>query len=250
MAQGSYNLGGEEVKQESSWRYLMMLLLATLILSSLVLYYFIGPDVDEFQGNKPRPTISDDMVEIRIDDVVLSVPANYTELPRDRRSGEREQLFLYAAWPRMEGYTRARHTDFTENRPDSRRIDITIGVKRNPFSELQRLEIQYTPHLVDAEGTPYEHDLTKYVFKSGTAENPASGYSDKELYTGIATTGEKAVLFCYPEDPDRVLPPECFREFELTSGVYVKYRFKRPYLSEWRKIDQGVKRLVGGLQGG
>jgi hypothetical protein len=249
MAQGSYQLGGEEVKQESSWRYPLIILFATLFLCVIFLYHYVGPDVDEIQGNKPRPTISEDLIEIAVGDVDLRVPSNYTVFPRDRRPGERELLTLFASWPRMEGFSTSRRSDFIENEPDARRIDVLIGLKRIPFNEQDRLRILYLPQTVDPAGSPYEHGLTRYTFRQGTIETPASGYSDKMMLTGTASSGETAVFFCYPEDETGAVSPECFREFDLTNDVTVKYYFKQPYLAEWQRIDEGVKRLVGGLRG-
>ena len=249
MAKGSYNLGGEEVKQESSWRYPLIILLTTLVLCVIFLYVYVGPDVDELQGNKPRPTISDEMLDIVVGDVSLDVPANYTVFPRDRRAGARENLSLFASWPRMEGYSPSRREDFIENEADARRIDILIASKKSPFTEEQRLDILYLPQTVDMSGSPFEHGLTRYSFRQGTPEEPASGYSDREMFIGRTEQGEQVVLFCYPEGQTDAVPPECFREFDLTAQVSVTYYFKRPYLQEWSRIDEGVKRLVGGLRG-
>ncbi|MEM9232652.1 MAG: hypothetical protein AAGA69_00255 [Pseudomonadota bacterium] len=249
MAQGSYQLGGDEVKQESSWRYPLIILFATLILCVIFLYHYVGPDVDEIQGNKPRPTISEELIDISVGDIDLRVPANYTVFPRDRRPGERELLTLFSSWPRMEGYAPSRRNDFIENEADARRIDLLIGLKQMPFNEEQRLDILYLPQTVDSAGSPYEHGLTRYTFKQGTPENPASGYSDREMLIGETASGETAVFFCYPESENGAVPPECFREYDLTETVSVKYYFKRPYLAEWQRIDEGVKRLVGGPAG-
>lgn len=244
MARQSYNLGGEEVKEESSWRYPLIILITTLALCVVFMYYFFGPDVDELQGNKPRPTIADEEFSILIGDVTLSVPANYTRFPRDRRNGQRETLDLYASWPRMDGYAPARRQDFVENEPDSRRIDILVAVKKTPFTERQRLDILYLPQTIEPAGTPHEHNLTRYTFRQGSADTPASGYSDKEMFTGFLGNGEKVVLFCYPEVDNDAVSPDCYREFDFTDQVSVKYYFKRPYLAEWTRIDQGVKSLL------
>ncbi|WOI54606.1 hypothetical protein [Parvularcula sp. LCG005] len=248
MAQGSYNIGNEEVKEESSWRYPMILFFATLVLCVVFLYHYVGPDVEEIQGNKPRPTINDELIAITIGKQTFNVPANYTVFPRDRRPGEREVLALYASWPRMDGYVPARRNDFVENEADARRLDILIQQKKTPFDELERLEVLYRPHLLDREGTPYDHGLTQFSFRQGSELAPASGYSDKELFLGETAAEETAVIFCYPADADRVVPPECFREYDLTPTVTVKYYFKRPYLAEWRRIDEEVHTLIDNFQ--
>ncbi|ADM09839.1 hypothetical protein PB2503_08929 [Parvularcula bermudensis HTCC2503] len=250
MAQGSYQIGGEEVREENSWRYPLMLLVATLVLSAVFLYYYFGPDVEEIAGNKLRPTIADDTITATVGGIDFEVPANYTLYPKDRRNGDREVLALFASWPRFDGFTPSRRRDFIENATDSRRIDIEIALAPLPFSEADRLEIQYKPHLADQEGQPFDYGLTHYRFKSaGEITGAPSGYTDKELFLGEASDGQMAVLFCYLEDPSGVIPSECYRTYDLSRTVSVKYKFKKEYLSEWRDIDAGIRNLIADFAG-
>jgi hypothetical protein len=235
---------GEVIKEESSWRYPLTIFLITLLLSALFLYVYVGPGVDDLQGATPKPTVSDERTIITVGDLSLSVPASHTIYPRDRRPGERDALPLYASWPRMEGYTPGRKTDFAENKPNSRRIDIVIERKNSPFSETERLEVLYLPQTVDRRGVPFDHGLTQYGFRQGSATRPASGYADKEMLIGEASDGARAVLFCYRETQDQIVPPDCFRQYDVTPRVTVKYYFKKPYLPEWRKIDERVRAFV------
>ncbi|WP_031551967.1 hypothetical protein [Parvularcula oceani] len=245
-----YTVGGDEIREESSWRYPLLIFFITLVLCVVVLYHYVGPDVDDLQGLTPKPTVSDDRTVITVGDVSFSVPANYTVYPRDRRPGEREALSLYASWPRMDGYTPARRADFVENRADAPRIDIVIEKRNLPLSEADRLELLYRPQAIEREGVPAAHDLTRFTFPAGTPTNPASGYVDKEMLLGTAEDGKQAILFCYKDTGDKIVPPDCYRQYELTEGVSVKYYFKRPYLPEWREIDTKVRRFVADLAGG
>ena len=87
----------------------------------------------------------------------------------------------------------------------------------------------------------------KYEFKDQRANVPTSGYSGTELYLGETADKQILAIFCF-KDRDDVPSPECWRELELTKGVTLTYRFKRPYLAEWRKIDDEVRSFVMGLQ--
>ena len=246
----NYTATGEEIREESSWRYPLTILVITLILSGLFLYIYVGPGVDDLQGVTPKPTISDERTQLSVADVTLSVPASHTIYPRDRRPGEREALPLWAAWPRMDGYTPARKTDFTENRPNSRRIDIVVEQNNSPFGELERLEVLYLPQTIDQRGIPDDHDLLRYTFRQGSETQPASGYADKTMYLGEAADGARAVIFCYRGEGDGIVPPDCYRQYDLTEAVTVKYYFKRPYLAEWRRIDERVRGFVSDLRTG
>jgi len=244
----SYSVGGEEVREESGWRYPIIIFIATLLLSAFVLVYYFGPTPEEIAGDVPRPSLSETSAVITVGDLAFDVPANHTVYPKDRRAGEREVLALYAAWPRMDGYTPSRRTDFVENRPNSRRIDVVIETNNTPFNERRRLEVLYKKHVTDAGGVPFEHGLTKYEFASSSSLTPGVGYEDRVMYVGGEDDRVDAVIFCYKEDPTEQIPQECFRTFDLSEDVWVRYFFKAPYLPEWRKIDAAVQQFVDDLR--
>ncbi len=248
--QSNYGIGGDEVREESGWRYPLLIFIATLILSAFVLAYYFGPSADELAGDVPRPSVSENAVTINVGNLSFEVPENHTVFPRDRRPGVRESLALYAAWPRMDGYTPSRRSDFIENRANSRRIDILIEENNTPFDEKQRLEILYKQHVTEAGGVPFEHGLTRYEF--GTASNltPAAGYQDRIMYVGRNEAGEEVVLFCYDHADEDLIPPDCFRIYDMTEDVWVRYIFKEVYLPEWRRIDSAVQKFVAELQNG
>ncbi len=238
--------GGEEIKEESSWRYPLAIFLATLFLCAIFLYYYVGPSVNELGGNTPSPAISEEPVALSINGSNFSVPANYTVYPRDRRGGERDEVILYALWPTFSGYSPQRRTEFVEDGPDIRRIDLTIAARTSPFNEAERIERLYIPLTTDARGVRTPLQLLKYDFKERHTNVETNGYSDTELYIGEAADGSVLALFCY-EQKDEIRNPDCWREYELNETVTVIYRFKRPYLSEWRKIDADVRTFVKGL---
>lgn len=242
-----YGFGGEEIKEESSWRYPLGIFIATLVLCAIFLYYYVGPSVDEFSGNTPSPAISEEPVTFTVGGAAFTAPANYTVYPRDRRGGERDEVALYALWPTFSGYTPARRDDFTENAEDTRRIDITIAARTSLFTEGERIDVLYLPQTVDQRGQRTPYQLVKYSFRDRRANVPSNGYADTELFIGETAEGEVMALFCFDERAE-IRSPECWREYELTPTVTVTYRFKRPYLPEWRSIDAEVRAFVEGLR--
>jgi hypothetical protein len=242
----SYGFGGEEIREESSWRYPLAIFFATLILCAIFLYHYVGPGVDEIQGATPKPTISEEKIRMTIGERVFAIPANYTIYPKDRRNGEKDRVDIYLVWPTMNGYSPARRAEFVENTPRSRRIDVTIGERRSVFSEEQRLESLYLPHVIDKTGQPDNYQLTRFTFKEGRTNAPTNGYNNKDLFVGTADDGSTLVLFCYQKVFNEI-PPECWRELELSENVSIKYTFKREYLPEWKEIDTQVRRFLFGL---
>lgn len=241
-----YGFGGEEIKQESSWRYPLGIFIATLALCAIFLYYYVGPSVDEFSGNTPSPSISEEPVAFSVGGAAFSVASNHTVFPRDRRGGEREEVWLYALWPTLAGYTPARREDFIENANDTRRIDIVLSRRTSSFTEAQRIESLYMPQTNDPRGVRTPFQLIKYTFRDQRANVPTNGYSNTDLFLGETADGDVAAFFCFQERAD-IISPECWREYEYSQSVTVSYRFKRPYLSEWQAIDARVREFIASL---
>ncbi|MEM1379494.1 MAG: hypothetical protein AAGH41_02600 [Pseudomonadota bacterium] len=244
----SYSIGGEEVREESGWRYPLIIFVATLLLSAFVLVYYFGPSPEEIAGDVPRPSLAEDSVVITVGGLSFDIPAKHTLYPRDRRPGERQSLALYAAWPRMDGYTPSRRSDFVENRANSRRIDVIIETNNTPFEEQQRFDILYKRHVTDAGGVPFDHGLTKYEFANASSLAPGAGYEDRVMFVGETEAGDNAVLFCYDFGDDELIPKDCYRTYDITEEVWVRYFFKEPFLPEWRKIDAAVHEFVEDLR--
>lgn len=241
-----YGIGDSEIKRESSWRYPLGIFMATLVLCAIFLYYYVGPSVEDFSGNTPSPAITEEPVRVEIGGVIFSPAANYTVYPRARRGGARDEVVLYALWPTMNGYTPAQRKEFIENAPDTRRIDITISKRSSMFTENERFERLYLPQTVDARGVRTPYQLTKFTFKDQRANVPTNGYADTELFVGTDESEAMAAIFCFKEKED-VNSPECWREYEYGGTIEVSYRFKRPYLPEWRALDAAVHEFVAGL---
>ena len=242
----SYGFGGEEIREESSWRYPFGIFIATLVLCAIFLYYYVGPSVDDLSGNVPSPAISEEPIRFSVNEATFSVPTNYTVFPRDRRGGDRDQVWLYALWPTMAGYSPARRSAFVENAPDTGRIDILIQTRLSAFTEQERIELLYTPQTIDNRGTRTPYQLVKYEFADQRDTVPTNGYSGTELFLGETTSDSIMALLCFKEI-DTLPSPECWREYELSDTVSVTYRFKRPYLPEWRAIDARVREFVDDL---
>jgi len=245
MAKGG-GFSSEEIREESSWRYPLGIFLATLALCAVFLYIYVGPSVDDFSGNAPNPSLNEEPVEFTVNGVLFRAPSNYTVYPRDRRGGERDEVSLYALWPTLTGFSPARREEFLENKKDTRRIDIMIFARKSAFDEQERIDVLYMPQTNDRRGARTPLQLVKYTFKDARMNVPTNGYSDTELFLGQTDKGRTMALFCFEERED-IRSPDCWREFELTEGVSVSYRYKRRLLEEWKAIDAKVTAFVEAL---
>ncbi|NNE40294.1 MAG: hypothetical protein HKN14_05180 [Marinicaulis sp.] len=238
--------GGNEVKEESSWRYPIGIFFAILFLSAIFLYYYVGPSVDEFKGDVPSPAISEEKISVTVGGHTFATPANFTVYPRARRGGVRDELSLYMLWPTKTGYSPANRKEFIENAPDTRRINIDITNRPPIYSEGERIEKLYLPQTVDPAGAPTPYKLTKFVFKEQRADVPTNGYADSELFVGADANDNLIALFCFKERGPNA-SPDCWRTYEYSDKITVSYRFKRPYLPEWPQIDAEVRQFVADL---
>ncbi len=241
-----YGFGGEEIKQESSWRYPIGIFLATLILCAIFLYYYVGPSVEEFKGDLPSPAITEEAVSVQIANRTFAPAANYTVYPRARRGGARDEVSLYALWPNMSGYSPGNRREFVDDDPQTRRINMIISKRSISITEAERLDALYLPHTVDKGGVPTPYQLMKFTFSERRANVPTNGYADTELFVGTDEDDNVIALFCFKERTD-ITSPECWRTYDYSDTVEVTYRFKRPFLPEWRKIDSEVRQYIAGI---
>ena len=241
-----YGFGGDQVKEESSWRYPIGIFFATIVLCVIFLYYYLGPSVDEFKGDLPSPSITEEEISVQIASHTFAPAANYTVYPRGRRGGRREELTLYALWPTLDGYTPANRREFVDDDPRTRRIYITIAERNSRLTESDRLETLYLPSVQDRRGIRTPYQLTKYTFEEARSNVPTNGYAGTELFVGADSEENTIVLFCF-EERDDIPSPECWRSYEFSNDVTITYRFKRPYLPEWRAIDEKIRAFVGDL---
>jgi len=239
----NYGFGGDEVKEESSWRYPIGIFLATLILCAIFLYYYVGPSVNDLNGTVPSPTISEEPVSFTVADTKFSIPANYTVFPRERRGGEFDSFSLYLLWPTLSGYAPSWKYEFIDDTPDTRRINISISAKHTLFSEADRIQRLYLPNTVDQRGSRTPYRLNRYKFRPERDNVPTNGYANTTLFLGEASNGQTLALFCYVEIPS-IPNPDCWREYELSENLSVTYRFKRPFLAEWKEIDTRVREFI------
>lgn len=143
----------------------------------------------------------------------------------------------------MDGYSPAHRREFVDDDPKTRRIYITISKRQSPISEADRVETLYLPNVIDRRGVRTPYQLTKYAFAERRSDVPTNGYADTELLVGADADENVVALFCF-EERDDIPSPECWRKFEYARGVEVSYRFKRPYLPEWRAIDAEVRAYI------
>lgn len=213
------------------------MLLIVLVFASGFLYYYFGPSLNELQGNRPEASAHTTPITLVIGGAKFVIPENFTQFPRARRGGARENVALYAMLPNLEPFTVSNETKFESNEANSPIIHFQLESVRSPFDEEQRIDRVYLPSVLDISGERALYGLTHFQFLDG------SGYQDQDLYIGTDNQGRRAALTCGKEHQE-ILPSSCRRYTELTDSVMLSYRFKRSRLRDWKEIDASVRDLA------
>ncbi len=230
-----------EAKQDSSWTLAFTILGVTLLLSLGFFYYYFGPTLSELTGDTPDPTASEDLIPLKIGDVSFLIPASYTRFPRARRGGQRDEVALYALLPDFEPYSSETKELFENNAPDSPVIYFEIISFTPALTEKERLERVYMENVVDRKGRQGPYGFRMYQFMENT------GYKDEDLFVYGRNTDSPVVIRCYRET-ELIPSPHCRRDLELTDTLLLSYRYKRPWLAQWRAIDQSLRAFVLSLR--
>lgn len=229
----------EEITERPVWLYPVIVGGMVITLSAVILLLLLGPA--DLAGNLPVGTESTRPVELTIGTAVLKLPESYTQYPRARRGGRRDNLALYAALPNFTPYTEDQKALFFDNAPDTPVVYFQLSAFPPPMSERERLRAVYLDRVADPKGVPGPAGLTAFRFKGDNT------FTGEDLYLGRDGAGEMAIIRC-DRQGELVPSPNCWRDTQLANGLAVSYRFKRPYLNQWKKIDEGVKALVDKFQ--
>jgi len=224
---------GAPAKQRSGWLIPLVVFFVTACLSALVLAYYFAPAPPGLAKEEPAPTDATRVIAVSVGSLALRVPANYILMAGARRGGPMEEIALIAMLPDMQGYTLGAAPDLTSNAPDSRAVHIVIKSGKSLLPEQERFERIYVTQVEDAKGKPGPYGLRQYAFRAD------SGYHDQDLFLG-ATDAGPIVLLCAKIAPEAV-SPSCMRDLPIGDALSLSYRFKRAHLSEWRKIDAGIR---------
>ena len=224
------------IRKRSGWLIPLGVFLVTLVLSAMILLYYLAPSAPNFVDEQIAPTSRTDIVALRVHGLKLWVPANYLEYESSRRGGAQKDVAMFALLPDMAGWSNWEAATFAGNSPDSRVIYMLIRDEGLNLTEADRLSRIYFAYVSNPKGTPGPFGLTEYTFRED------SGYRNEDLFVGDTVNGP-VVLRCVRFSP-AVPSPSCLRDMPIAHHVALSYRFKRAHLAKWREIGRAVGSLV------
>jgi len=224
------------IRKRSGWLIPLGVFLVTLVLSAVILLYYLAPSAPSFIDEQIAPTSRTDIVALRVHGLKLWIPANYLEYESSRQGGATKDVAMFALLPDMAGWSNWEAATFAGNSPDSLIVYMLIRDERLNLTEADRLARIYIAYVTDPKGKPGPFGLLQYTFRDD------SGYRNEDLFVGDTPNGP-VLLRCVRFSID-VPSPSCLRDMPIAHDVALSYRFKRAHLAKWREIGQAVGNLV------
>ena len=162
------------------------------------------------------------------------VPANMLRFRKERRGGAVDQANFLLHWPSLEGFTDERADDFRDTAPEAPLIFITVSGRENSLDSDARLDAIYSRYFEGPE-------MDGPAGLKGRRLNAESGYGGEIVYYGPRGVTPYVVRCLDIDSPE--IPSTCIRDVNVGQGLSLLYRFNRQYLSDWRTMDDRLRRL-------
>lgn len=227
----------DDVHERPAWLLPAIVGGAVLILSVFFLYYYFGPTTGEILGTDPEASTSTHTIETTIGDLTFNVPVNYTRIPAQRSGGKQKEIALHALLMDLTPFTTEKKHLFDSNEADANVMHFRIHERGKTLPATRRLDSIYVRYFESATQATPENPLEHYTFVD------TSGYRDQDLFVFWPEAGEPLLLMCFRET-GVIVNPSCSRTLSLSDGTMLTYRYKRPYQTKWREIDNMLVALV------
>jgi hypothetical protein len=177
-------------------------------------------------------------VDLAIGAEELAIPGNMIRSDRTRRGGPVERADLALYWPTLDGYSDDLADAFRDDGPDAPIVYATISTRDERLDATGRLDEVYARFFVD-KPLPGPAGLV------GRKLSTESGYGGDIVYF-MPSEPRPFVARCLAQSTPEV-PETCLRDVNFGRGLSVLYRFNRDLLADWRALDAGMQKLVGGF---
>lgn len=169
----------------------------------------------------------------------LSIPANLMRRVEERISGAPlDRVNLSVLWPSLEGYSETRARAFSDTGDTSPVLHIALDDDATTMSTSERLK-QVWLSLATGEALPGPAGLALLPL-------PGDGTSGTDFVAhNVSGDGVFAARCFTPRD--RALAANCERSIRIGERLFVTYRFRQAWLSDWRSLDARIGALAGSL---
>jgi hypothetical protein len=175
---------------------------------------------------------------ITVGATLFNVPPGAIRRAVQRHAGAHERLDLAFLWPSLTPPDPAARPAPSEDPPPLDRVFVTIMLESSGVPPAERLKAIYPRYLADKQYAGSD-GLTTIAFRDGTP------YQGEDVYFDGAVPASFLVRCTRPTASD--LPGMCLAERRIGSAD-VTVRFPRDWLADWRKVAEGVERLIAGMK--
>uniref|UniRef100_UPI003BA8B0BB hypothetical protein n=1 Tax=Stappia sp. TaxID=1870903 RepID=UPI003BA8B0BB len=169
----------------------------------------------------------------------LSVPANLMRRVEERvAGGALERVNLAVLWPSLEGYSELRSRMFSDSGDMSPVFHIALADDATTMETSERLKRVWLS-LASGEALPGPDGLALLPLPGDTSSG-----TDFVAHN-VSGDGVFAARCFTPRD--RALAANCERSIRVGERLFVTYRFRQAWLSDWRSLDARISALAGSL---
>jgi hypothetical protein len=186
----------------------------------------------------PKAAVDVPALPITVGATLFNVPPAAIRVAVQRHAGAHERLDLAFHWPSLAPPDPSVRPAPSEDLAPLDRVFVTIMLESGGVPPAERLKAIYPRYLADKRYAGSD-GLATIAFRDGTP------YQGEDVYFDGAAPAHFLVRCTRPTASD--LPGICLAERRIgTADVTV--RFPRDWLSEWRKVAEGIERLVAAMR--
>lgn len=177
-------------------------------------------------------------VIVAIADEPLSVPRNMIRFADQRQAGPAKRLDLVVHWPSMQGYGNSLAPAFDNVSGAAPILFLTLEKRQTNVDSTGRLVNLYARFFDDDEVDP--RGVPKGLIKRRL--QPGHGYDNEEIFFEAGSTHPFVAICTRPDGTG--IPVTCLREIHTGHDLAVTYRFRRPLLADWHRLERAIDALV------
>lgn len=210
------------------------------MLAGIGWFALYGPGFNTLFGTSDAPTVSNSTVTLNLAGQQFFIPKNYLRRAEQRRSGNVDQIEIYALMPDLKGYSSSTAETFADKSDASQVIYITLTAPKQVMRPAERFH-QIYPYYFSGPEREGEYGLRLRNMDKN------SGFSDFDiLYNQV---GNRFYLYHCLKPQNDLMPPDCLADKVVEPKILARYRFRRAALANWQNIDAAVETLLSKFAG-
>lgn len=200
-----------------------------IVLANMAISWLSGEALKAGLSTDPTP------LEIEIGGERLLVPANMIRFSDQRHAGPQERLDLIIHWPSLRGYSVANTKSFDDVSSTAPLVFLSLVRRGTAVDSTTRLIGLYTRFFDGTGGSGPAGLLVRNL-------QPGSGYESEEIFFEPGSTAPFSARCT--KGSDRIVPVTCLRDIHVGDHLSVAYRFRKPLIAHWKKLDPAIYMLI------